>query len=410
MPSTTREYFLQRRAVILLAFLLSALSVDAQEWYNIESVGSDSLVYGSYQNPKRTRIEMPEFLVSQDCIGDKDPLNTIYRTVQDFKRLLLEGGCAELRNPEKASEDYRQAQDRAKAGRKGLWAKRLPPPQTIPTQLPRSPEQQAAPSTLQLWFTSLIGWSVDHWVEALSVLSSLGLTGLVIALVLERRNRRRPRLVLLGEPLSGKTGVCVRLLYPDATKERFLELTRERTKLRKLIRTARFIPFGELRIYPIYSDLPGPEYGLIYDELSAFRLPRGLIQKPRLVIFVLSPTQSQTVSGDSIDSHYIDVQLGVIRAQLQAILQSKKTLKPKGTIIFINKFDLFSEHAPDDTNARQSEDKLKGLFASHIESVQTAGKSVGIQTHVIVGSALRNWGCREIKEAIAGSYDKSWRQ
>ncbi len=136
MPSTTRKYLLQRRAVILLTFVLSALSAEAQEWHNIESVGSDHLVVGSYQDPKRTRIEMPEFLVSQECIGNKDPLDAIYRTDQDFKRLLLEAGCAELRNPEKASEGYRNAQDRAKTGRKGLWAKRLPSPESGPAGPP----------------------------------------------------------------------------------------------------------------------------------------------------------------------------------------------------------------------------------------------------------------------------------
>ena len=224
----------------------------AHQWFMIEELQSDHLVYGAYGRTQTVSIDISDLIVPKENIGPSDPLNTNYATPQDFKYLLLQRGMAELRDPEKASKLYRDAQEQAKLERKGLWLARLGPP---------TPENPLLAVLVQSYRLA----SGNLWTT-ITLLSTLGFTSYIASWILERRKQRNPRLLFLGEGAAGKSAVCFRLLRPDATPDDILNLTHTQTK--QTVKSLRYIQFGPLQIYPTYVDVPGTEYGVILDEFE----------------------------------------------------------------------------------------------------------------------------------------------
>jgi len=81
-------------------------------------------------------------------------------------------------------------------------------------------------------------------------------------------------------------------------------------------------------------------------------------------------------------------------------IQSAKIVKPKLVILFINKFDLFSNAAPTDSTAVEKFHILREVFKEHIELVQKASKEQNVPFECLVGSAAQRWETRTILERI----------
>jgi signal recognition particle receptor subunit beta len=79
---------------------------------------------------------------------------------------------------------------------------------------------------------------------------------------------------------------------------------------------------------------------------------------------------------------------------------ARRTRKPKMIILFLNKFDLFSSQPPTDAATSSIQEQFKNDFASHIRSAELAAGKLGIKCPVIIGSALKNWNCKDLITTI----------
>ena len=384
--------------LIVTAATISGIAV-AQDWYNLEAVTPHTLMIGQYKRADLAKVDASDLIIPPEYQGQRDPLNTIFRTPQDFKLLLLQNGYAELKDEAVASDAYKHAQDLAKAARAGLWLDRLGP-------LPRTTESKppivvAPPPAMSVpappgYFQGLSDWANAHGVFLFQVLALAGVGTFLGNLALRRYYTRNPRLLFLGESLAGKTAISRMLLNPDAPEEEIFAIDPSLAKTQS--RPTEPIQIGPLNVHPIYIDMVGTKYGEMLDE---FLRRSWFGMRPRCaVLFVLAPTKGSAAA--SPDHEFIDIQYGVIKAQLEAALTSKVVRKPGSAILFLNKFDLFSELPPQDTKARKEKEEFLKLFARHIENIKNAAGTMPIR--VIVGSAARNWGIHELRESIATSY------
>ena len=361
----------------------------------IEELQPGHLVYGAYGRTQTVRVDISELIVPKENVASQDPLNASYPAPQDFKYLLLQRGLAELRTPETASQLYRDAQERAKRERKGLWLGRLGTLAAPDTQSSSSGDTSPKlPDPLIGILLQGYGLASSHLLATITLLSTLGFTGYLASWVFENRNKRKVRLLILGEASAGKSAVCYRLFRPSATPNDILKM--KPTRLKDELANRQFIQFGPLQIYPTYVDVPGPEYGIILDEFLSSK-------RPGIVLYVLATTMGEPTPSP-VDADFINVQFGVLKAQLESVLKSNKVRKPSLIVLFINKFDLFSALSPEDANSSDERTKVIGLFKRHIENINLAAGHVPVK--IVVGSALRNWNFTAVKEHIAESCGK----
>src|SRR5215813_8847279 len=98
---------------------------NGRHWVQIEEIQKEYLLYGHYSRTNLVRIDISDLIVDEPYLGHGDPFNTFYDPVPDFKLLLLQRGFAELRHPETATQQYRDAQTEAQKQRQGIWLAKL---------------------------------------------------------------------------------------------------------------------------------------------------------------------------------------------------------------------------------------------------------------------------------------------
>ncbi len=141
---------------IFIILLSTSHGTPQQRLIKVERVENGNLVYVQYDLKETQTIDLSDLELSDRLTGKNaflpSPLTSTWSSVPDFKLILLESGLAKLRNPDLASDSYRQAQDKAQKEGKGMWAKppvqvqspqTSAPPQQTSTQVPGSAQEQA---------------------------------------------------------------------------------------------------------------------------------------------------------------------------------------------------------------------------------------------------------------------------
>jgi hypothetical protein len=367
----------------LLLFALSWIGYPHLSWpaerelIAIVDVYNDKIVYETYKSKGYKEYDLSGLVVSKEIVGKGDPFNRVYHRVPDFKQLLLQSGYASLEKPESARPEHLAAQESAKSENKGQWA--------------GSKEKAAG-------FVKLLrSWSISVWnflKRWLPVAASIGLLSFVVKYLYKKFYiQRRLRLLIIGEPSAGKTALYLRLLDPKVDKKKILELSPTRGLQRAEKNT--FIPKGKFELYPCVSDVPGSAFSTVWDEFGKSRF--------HAIILVLAPTIQDSRTPAVIDQKYIYTQLGYVQAYIEGGMGSHIAKRPKVIVVFINKFDLFSEVQPGDSAATSAEESLQEVFGEHIDSARMAGKKTGIPVYVLYGSALESWNCERIIDVVGQS-------
>ena len=103
--------------ILYLGMVVGSWSEDppSRYWAQIEEIQKEYLLYGQYSRSSLVHIDISDLIVDEHYLGRGDPFSTLYDPVPDFKLLLLQRGFAELRHPETATQQYRDAQTQAQS-------------------------------------------------------------------------------------------------------------------------------------------------------------------------------------------------------------------------------------------------------------------------------------------------------
>lgn len=408
-----RSYYPYHHEVKAISQILALLSIlmaasgpiygQSEQKSQIEDVQNDHLTFRTYERKDVKRLDLLDVIISAEIIGKGDPLHIVFDSAEpDIKLELIRAGLAELRVPATASEDYKSAQEKAMAGRKGIWAKKLAMPSPSPPESGRS-EKSGNSFWIQLWRIAV-------------VFGTLGITTIIVAIIgylIKRWWFRRPvHLLVLGEVSAGKTAISERLLNPNVALSKLRILKPSQAIVKNKKRAG--IPKGEYVIIPQVEDIPGSFYGSVWDALILNRfVPRFVWRAltfirffpPRVWLFVVAPTPGKMNTDEkiSVDQDYVSVQLGIVKAQVMGGLDSDLTIKPKAVVLFMNKFDLFSPDNPDDKAASHAKELFEDIFSKHNEVLTKATNRRKIDFYPVVGSAFNSWNCARIIDYIGES-------
>lgn len=401
----------------------------------VTEVHEGYLLYYQYDAKGPNRVNLSDLNISERVIGDRDPFGEQYRTIPDFKLLLLQKGWASLKDPAAAPPLYRAAQqeferqmaealqqkremeENERKEREKAEAERIA--QEALDKQRQAEERDRGPSLFKRFWQSscvLVSLCLSYvWNAIIAVLKwlrsmwlwilSIGIMSFLLKLMwqgivhLYKRIaiQRRVRLLIIGFSGAGKTAICLRILDPDVAKEAIQNVSpsvrTEKLEKNECIREGRY------EIYPILKDVRGPEFETIWDELAS----RTFLHYHTAMLLSLAPTNRLT-SPDSPalqadDEKFLDRQF-VFCQFIAGFLNSKLGPKPRIVIIFLGKFDLLAKHGPADTSSQNSRKAIEGLFANHVDIMKAAGRKAKIPVEVIVGSALNNWNVEWIIKTI----------
>jgi len=379
------------RFVLILLVILSstatAVATQPRQLYVAASFDGKVIVYHRYIDDAVLSFALSDQLelLTPTPVLDYDSLPSDLRRYSvsplDYNEELLWWGLARLRTPTTAPVAYRDAEQSARAQRRGAWAQLLAP--SIPAQKPATAMQRSsAPFRERIQDFLAKAWKATLWSL------SAGILVLLLTLVYRKLYiQRRPRLLILGQAKSGKTALCERILDPNVDPSKLLDLPQTPKVERRQKRT--HISHGRFELYPRLADVPGGAYGAAWDELS-----RGWFRRAHALVLVLAPTSSNR--DRAADTRYMDVQLGYTQAFVAGALGARKTHKPKAVFLFLNKFDLVSEHDATDRTVLNVRKDFEAAFAAHIEAVRLSCKKSGIPIHILTGSAGLGWNVKRL--------------
>jgi hypothetical protein len=380
------------RYLILVVVLLSSLAAQAEtrDYLIIRKIEGGKIVYERYNFSGQQELDISDLTV-WDKADHETVFNTFYYTSQDLRILLLQTGYAKLNDSSRATPNEVQAQEKAQSAGMGMWKKA---PSPSPTNYP-SPGHDGS-----RWVEWNKYWSL-LW-QAFVILASVGIIGAVGRWLYKKFYiQRRVKLLLIGEPSSGKTSLQLTLIDPHISKNELLNTKMSKAVLEK--KGHKHIPRGKFEILPRVTDVPGAAYGSVWDEV--------LGHPSHALVILICPYRFNGVAKDGskqllsvaadIDRQYIDMQLGYVQAYVEGLLGAKRTKKPKMVILFISKFDLFSKTPPDDSASDQITKQLNGVFNSHINSAKSAAQKASVPCEVLIGSAVEKWNTEAVLTAVA---------
>lgn len=396
---------------ILLAVIVMLSPAARGESVSVTRLTPELIEYKIYTDAGTKTVSL-DGLVLWDAIppGD-DPTNHWWSYEPDFRIHLLQKGLARLKAPGTAEPSLREAEQKARSEKLGMWA----PPPPAPTPSPSTsdiaepqPEPPVADTSSATTSEGGTETPPTPWIPSLrqfgvAIVTFFGGWQLLL-LVWAYFHRHRVYLVLLGEPNTGKSWLWRRLVDPTASEIDIRQVLKS-DAIARLKRSK--IGMGKFEIVPIYTDVPGNQAGEQLSQLidrKWFRLLQRLFFPQRRVwVILLAPTTNDESpnAGDfgSIDRDDLNKQLGALKLYV-GVLASKKTPKPDFVAICIAKADRFMTQAPNDTQSKAAHDQLITIFKDHITFLQTACKDREVPHVLVVCSALKGWGSKRILEAL----------
>lgn len=379
-----KRIYLSLILFLTLIFVIdnSKIRNEQKIWVQLLEIRENKLVYIIYTLSETKEIDLSDLVVSPEVIG-RDPFNLLYQATPDFKLLLLENGYAKLKNKQLADDSYRNAENNAKAAKKGIW-------------------RDKSSSNVKIIFNSINNFIFKNLKNIVIYLIS---SGILILFLKHLYNKfyiqRRCKLLIIGEPFTGKTALLHVLINPNIEKDEIFKLIGQSSGVTKKIRPA-FIPRGKFEIYPKISDIPGHFYGTVWDNF--------FVNYSHILIIVISAFKGNGRKEDGtlfkldinndIDQKYIYMQLGYVQSYIQGGLGSEYTKKPKLLIMYISKFDLFSKYHPDDSSSKNTKQALEEIFKEHIGAATKVAKDSKIPFKLIFGSAVEKWNTDKVLDTI----------
>lgn len=361
------------------------------------------LVYRSaeYGVPETDTVNLDGLEVFPDAIGT-DPINVLYWERPDFKRVLLRQGLARLREGAPAEVTHVAAQDSARVEGRGWWVR------SLPAQADGGGAADSLASSDSLASTGGIdevgtprqrdfSWIWKGLVAAVTAFGGYGLSQILWTWF----HRHKVRLILLGEPATGKSWFWHRMINPQISE---FDLGEAHRNQGVGVASAEYMRVSKYTLVPEFIDVPGRQTGEQLSQLidkRRFRFIRLLLSpQKRIWIIFLSPSRNGTAADpEAIDSVYVGEQLGYLSLP-EGVLASPKTSKPNMVIMCITKFDLFSEHHPNDSASGKAKATVKNIFQKHISRIQEECKAKRVPFATVVTSARRGWGIESVERYI----------
>ena len=310
----------------------------------------------------------------------------------NFRVYLLRKGYAKITS-EKASQEEREAQREAKLDKEGMW-----------DILENFKNYTAINYKNNLTLVVTIFYSMIF-----SIITSFGF----IVWTKKKRNEKKIKISVIGEPGSGKTALVKNIIDPGISPDNLLHIEPSRAMEIKPGNNSLYIPMPPYEFMLEIYDNPGKNNSYIWEFF--FTRNDSLVDKifnsnHYVLIIVLSAfsdnglpkgSERPKVMGiDKIKKDYIDRQLGYLDVVSGAI-KTGVTKKPKAIIVFITKFDLFSDHPPHDSASTEIKNEVNKIFADHIDILSTAAEQNSIPYETIIGSPVRKWNVDSIVHNVA---------
>jgi hypothetical protein len=367
-----------------------AAQSDTRDYLIIRKIEGGKIIYEKYDFSGQQELDVSDLTV-WDKADHETLFNTFYYTSQDLRILLLQTGNARLNDASKASPTEVGAQERAQSNGVGMWKRTSSP----------TPTSNSSPGNES---SRWVEWS-KYWPlvwQAFVILASVGIVGALGRWLYKRFYiQRRVKLLLIGEPSTGKTSLQLTLIDPHISKNELLNLETSKAVLKK--KGHKHIPRGKFEILPKITDVPGSAFGSVWDEVLESRSHALVILICPYRLNGLGKDGSRELLNvvDDVDQRYVDLQLGYVQAYVEGLLGAKRTKKPKMVILFISKFDLFSKTPPDDSASDQITRQLRSVFSRHIDSAKSAARKANVPYELLIGSAVEKWNTDAVLAAVA---------
>lgn len=381
-------------SLAILIFLAShSYSQESLRRFRVKSIDSQKIIYHIYDVQAEGVIDISNLSLKDGVQGQADPLNMFFSDPESIKIELLERKLATLRDVSKATQEEIEAQRKANTPPKVT----IPPLRTTnpPTSTiipPPAPKEgilsKAKAYLLPLW---------DRFRTVILLLASLGvLAPIGVRINREMRLKKRMELLFAGDQAAGKTALFERVRNPNVSRYVLEQLTAtEKMHPHK----GKPFPVGKYEIFPNLFDSPGSKPALNFKQKKA-------LFASRVLVYVLAPSDKpgqDLASREALE--YRSRQLGYMKVFLEVMLLADVVIKPKTVCLFINKFDLFSPHSPEDSQARMAVKDAQTMFSEHIKLFQLVAKQAGLKPNFEFGSAFENWNCDKIRIHIEQALD-----
>jgi hypothetical protein len=326
--------------------------------------------------------------------------NKTIMTQDQLSYFLISNGLAQVAGQE-VPDNLTQAQAQAKIQKRGHWIslpEPSPPPQILPPpRIIYVPVRPTTPPPVSP-FVKLAEGFYGIWKE----LVAAGLIGGVLSFTIRwiyRRFwvRRRVIVSVIGLKGSGKSSVLARIKNPNLTEEAIVKMSP--TVAAETFDVRKPIPIGRYEVYARLHDNPGESWGAFFQSLSK----KGRFGT-NIALLVLAPTDELDATVENWRKEkYIVEQVGLAKGLIGGSLEAIGIHRPDLVIIYLNKFDLISQHNSEDSSSRQKVSEFREVFSPFLSLKAIAihdRKSPTPIVRIVVGSALKDWGSKAIMSAI----------
>ncbi len=373
----------------------------------IKKVDNDKLYLKVFSENREAVIVSTANLRLIDSLKSKYNYHVEYNNVGQisFREYLLFNGYAQIVDTLKATKDELTNQKLAQEEKKGIWISLNVVPKKIDSiinnrsdstfnnTLAKKPSE--IDSTNRTNNTSLSETVPSFFSKNAGVLSLLFGSGLLVSLsgfifkfAQKRYRSRKINLLFIGEPSAGKTALFKHFTHPNAP-ESFYSSPNPPSKI-KATKIADLFAIGKYEITPTYTDTPGSKIAAIWDEFC---------EKHNVIVYVLAPVSIYSMNNkpdNYVDELYTSEQYGVLRTFLGALNSLKLNIKkPKLIILYLNKFDLYSNNRPSDSSSEYIVEKYNKIFLRHIAYAKEECQKANVPFEVVINSSHKKWGVRE---------------
>ncbi len=399
---------MKKRIIYSICFCqLCTISLFSQSYHYPVKILKDTLYSDIYSKSSSEKVFVGDMKIIENILNAKKFGNTFHNEKRNFnyRITILELGYGQLLDTTKAKKAELDAQKRAFKAGVGMWKSQIPTP---PNQL--IPQQPDIPKS---WLSTFWQFIKDKYEFIFGTLISLGVFAWLFKKIYTKFwIEKQLRLLILGEQSSGKTAMFKSLLNPNTTKDDIFRLSTSKVSVNK--KTDK-IPHGKYEIILELQDVPGSEYGEIWDNIYGTIWDHIFGHRNHAIIFLLAPFKdncAENINGhfemkkvslqNAIDRDYLSEQFGLLKAYVGALSSKNmsKRRKPKIVILFINKFDAFSSVNPKDSSSKDVADKIREQFSKHILYVEKSAKTIGFECKIVLGSTVEKFGVSETLDNI----------
>jgi len=356
----------------------------------IIKIDSNYLIVEFFNFKKKEKVNLSNFIVYNDAIINKikyDELNYMWydRDIPTHKNYLIENGFLKIKDISKASKDEIRLQDSAIKRNLRIHHKE------IVTKIAEKPIQDEVGKENVKWD---IIWEYLKWIFIFitTIFGSGAIYKFILnPLYIKYVLTKRVNIIIVGEPSVGKTKLFDYFENHDRdwesgqttpTKNEF----KDKGKARK-----GYILNSEV------IDIGGSNTDLALDSLLSKKPNKGLV-------IVLSPTINEfrtngPMTLNDIEKDFINKQCGAVRYIAGSIRCDTNKSQPKVVVLYISKFDLFSNIDTDEN--KEFAEKFKNIFKEHIMIIEkVCNRKPEITFKCFVGSTKKKWKTRAIEDTL----------